>query len=153
VRVESTANAADQQAAAIGRLCRERDADVTLLAGDEERAVWQEHDDRVWGRDSDDSEERAVASSVATISVLPTRVREALDAAARAVGDAGLEWRAGGRAALGVVLIAATGDPARHAIALGRVGAAVHGLGGTIAVRSQVPDVERVSTAVGAAEQ
>ena len=91
IRFESTARAADMQADAAASLCLAQGAQAVVVAGDEERSLWNEYDRNVWGG--------AVEGVVAKVSVLPTEVADLLDQAGASL--------AAGRAALGVLYLRA----------------------------------------------
>ena len=95
VRFESTEHAADEQADALSRLCRQHDAAPTTLTHDREAAAWREHEASIWSGEA----------IVVKIAVLPTEVADALDRVERVAGRHAVEYRAGGRAALGVLFV------------------------------------------------
>ncbi len=79
------------QADAAASLCLAQGAQAVVVAGDEERSLWNEYDRNVWGG--------AVEGVVAKVSVLPTEVADLLDQAGASL--------AAGRAALGVLYLRA----------------------------------------------
>ena len=89
IRFESTARAADMQADAAASLCLAQGAQAVVVAGDQERSLWNEYDRNVWGG--------AVEGVVAKVSILPTEVADLLDQAGASL--------AAGRAALGVLYL------------------------------------------------
>ena len=112
VRFETTATAAEEQAASVLSLAATHGATARLLDGAGESAVWSEHAARV-GSDT---------ATLLRVSALPTQVGPLLgilDAQ-----TAGVSWRLAGRALLGVILITLEGDGA----AVSRVIAAVRQL-------------------------
>lgn len=117
VRFETTATAAEEQAAAVLSLAARHGATATLLDGARESAVWLEHETRP-GSDT---------ATLVRISALPTQVGPLLgllDAE-----TAGVSWRLVGRALLGIILVTLDGDAA----GVSRVIAAVRQLTATTA--------------------
>lgn len=75
------------------------------------------------------------------MSVLPTRAAPLIDRAFAALSGLRIEWRFSGRVALGVLLVAIAGEPARHREAVVELKRLVSELGGTATVHSRVPGV------------
>ncbi len=117
VRIESTPRAADRMAAAAAALLAKAPAEVVILDGDREAAVWRDH------------AATDPADSLVAASVLPTRLA-ALLAALQADAREAAPWRAVARAALGVVEVCIGGDPAAQAHAIEQVRRRVHEAGG-----------------------
>lgn len=112
VRFETTATAAEEQAAAVLSLAARHDAAATLLDAAGESAVWIDHGTRPGGD----------TATLLRVSALPTQVGPLLgllDAQ-----TAGVSWRLAGRALLGIILVTLDGD----ASAVSRVIAAVRQL-------------------------
>jgi glycolate dehydrogenase FAD-binding subunit len=108
VRFDSTEGAADRQAAAVGALCDAGGAEVGVANDATEHTLWQEHERIVWDGSAD--------AVVVKLSVLPTVVGDLLERGATAAAENGVELRAIGRAALGVLyfrLSGPAGGPAR----------------------------------------
>lgn len=117
VRFETTATAAEEQAAAVLSLAARHGATATLLDGARESATWIEHE----ARPSSDT------ATLVRISALPTQVGPLLGLLdAQTVG---VSWRLAGRALLGIILVTLEGD----ASAVSRVIAAVRQLTATTA--------------------
>ena len=132
VRFETTASAAEHQAATARRLAEGHGASVTIVDGDSERELWSLCDENIWG----------TGETVLKVSVLPTKIGALLDATAASLAAAGVDWHVGGRAALGVLYITLTGDSARHRDAINQLQPTVHDAGGTLVVHSTAPAVQ-----------
>jgi glycolate dehydrogenase FAD-binding subunit len=103
VRVESIEAAAEEQAAEIARMADSHGGAPTILARDEEAAVWEAHSRRPW----------TGAGAVMKITFLPTELAPTLAWLADTLRD--IEWELIGRAAIGVALVRIGGDASRQA--------------------------------------
>ena len=122
VRFETTSAAASRQAEALVALCKAA-ASATVIAGDEEHRLWQAYEARMW----------TGTGTLLKAAVLPAEVAGLLALLDRA----GLDYAAGGRAALGVLAIRLRGqDRAGHADCLQRLKGHAAPRGGRIRVDS-----------------
>jgi glycolate oxidase FAD binding subunit len=106
VRFETTEVAAQQQADAVVALANASGATSTIVAGDEEAALWADHAARPW----------AGEGAVVKITLLPGAVASTLTWLADATQ--GCEFDVVGRAGVGVLLARIGGDVERQARAL-----------------------------------
>jgi glycolate oxidase FAD binding subunit len=93
IRVETTGAAADRQAAAALKLCREQGAEASTLVDEAEAAIWR-------GLEADLS---PTEGTLVRLAVLPTQVADMLEHVERVSATEAIDYRAGGRAALGVL--------------------------------------------------
>ena len=100
VRFETTALAAAHMASRVGALLESHGASIEMAQSEREHAVWQEHDDRVWGE----------PGTIVKVSTLPSELSKVV-AVLEQSGDAA-GWSLAGRAAVGVLVVRLTGDPA-----------------------------------------
>jgi glycolate oxidase FAD binding subunit len=100
IRFETTSQAAERQAAAAAAICERHGARVTMLTGDDELTLWRDYETELWER----------RGTLAKISVLATQVGATLDRLADVCDTQSLDWRAGGRAALGVLIARVSGS-------------------------------------------
>jgi glycolate dehydrogenase FAD-binding subunit len=107
VRFETTEVAAQQQADAVVALANASGATSTIVAGDEEAALWAEHARRPW----------AGEGAVVKITLLPGAVVSTLSWLVEATQ--GCEFDLVGRAGVGVLLARIGGDVERQARVLG----------------------------------
>src|SRR4030095_15808027 len=103
VRFETTEVAAQQQADALVALANASGATSTIVAGDEEAALWADHAGRPW----------AGEGAVVKITLLPGAVASTLTWLADATQ--GCEFDVVGRAGVGVLLARIGGDVERQA--------------------------------------
>ena len=103
VRFETTEVAAQQQADAVVALANASGATSTIVAGDEEAALWAEHGRRPWVGDG----------AVVKITLLPGDIASTLTWLAEATQ--GCEFDVVGRAGVGVLLARIGGDVERQA--------------------------------------
>jgi glycolate oxidase FAD binding subunit len=102
VRFETTEVAAQQQADALATLANGSGATSTIVAGDEEAALWAEHARRPWAGDG----------AVVKITLLPSAVGPTLTWLADSMQ--GGEFDVVGRAGVGVLLVRIGGDVERQ---------------------------------------
>ena len=134
VRFETTEAAADRQAIATRELCAGRGVDAQIVMAEPEATVWREHERRLTPRDT---------AGVVRLAVLPTQVGDVLEHVARVSERHGVSCSAGGRAALGVLLIAIDGPSAESAAAsIDELRRNAWARGGSVVVRSAHPDVK-----------
>jgi glycolate oxidase FAD binding subunit len=95
VRFETTERAADRQAGSASTICLQQGAGVVTLGGEDEAAVWRAYESAVWGG----------GGVLLKVAVLPTRVGALLERLATLSEQNALEYRAGGRAALGLLYV------------------------------------------------
>jgi FAD/FMN-containing dehydrogenase len=108
IRFETTARAAEQQAGAAAAICERHASKVTTQAGHEESALWRSYASELWER----------RGTLARISVLPTEISATLDRLADVCARQSLDWRAGGRAALGILIVRICGSAEGQAEAI-----------------------------------
>jgi glycolate oxidase FAD binding subunit len=102
VRFETTASSAQQQAEAVVSMATGAGASATVAHGDDEEAVWADHQQRPWNGDG----------AVVKITLLPTAVPATLGWMADAMRDG--EYDVIGRAGVGVLLARIGGDVERQ---------------------------------------
>lgn len=112
VRYETTARVADVMADLTRDLLRRSGADAGILQDNDEALLWRDHQ----------AAESPARGLVVRLSVLPTASGQTLADVARLAGEFGVEWRATGRPALGVLRVQALGETS----AMQRFSAAVH---------------------------
>ena len=101
VRFETTARAAAQMASRVGALLESHGASIEMAQSEREQAVWQEHDDLVWGE----------PGTMVKVSTLPSELSKVV--AVLEQSGAGTAWSLAGRAAVGVLVVRLTGAPAQ----------------------------------------
>ena len=104
IRFETTPAAAEQQAEAACDLCKRHEAPTTVQQGDLERDTWRAYESQLWQRDG----------TLLKIAVLPSHVGDLIDVIERATASHSVDYRVGGRAALGVLFLKLRGDVERH---------------------------------------
>ena len=122
VRFETIEVAAGQQAAAVVQLAESASANATVIRGDEEASVWEDHYRRPW--DGDDSN-----GAVIKITLLPSDVAPTLAWLADATH--GLDYELIGRAGAGVFLARVGGDADAQASVLTDLRARIRPLSGS----------------------
>jgi glycolate oxidase FAD binding subunit len=128
VRFETTAQAAERMAESITGVCADAAATPTIVAGETEAQVWQQHRDAVW----------QPSHTVAKVSLLPTEVGPLLAALDR---HSAAQWAVAGRAALGVLIIALEGEPAALVSALQTLDQQATAAKGFVSLLQASPDV------------
>jgi glycolate oxidase FAD binding subunit len=93
VRFETTEAAASQQASAARDLCRARGIDASIVSGNAETALWQEHQ----------ADLSSHGGALVRVAVLPTQVGDMLEHVDRVAANHGLACTVSGRAAVGVL--------------------------------------------------
>jgi FAD/FMN-containing dehydrogenase len=126
VRFETTQDAATTQATAVADLCARHGAVTTIVDGKEEAAVWSVHEERV----------SSARGTLLRVAVLPTDVLAILDVLAHSASVHRIEWRAGGRAALGVLDIHLSNPVDHHAAVVSDLRRAVETRGGSVVVKA-----------------
>jgi len=132
VRFESTAAAADRQAATVADLCSQQHAQCAIVANQEETQLWTAVADRTW----------RVPGTRLNVHVLPTDVPAMLDELARSATRHAVEWNAGGRAALGVIHARLAGQGEHHAAIIADLRTKARARGGSLIVRSTDPSAD-----------
>jgi glycolate oxidase FAD binding subunit len=128
VRFETTEAAAEQQAAVAAGLCERHGAGTRLLAGDEESVLWHDWVARPW-------REQAVIK----LTVAPADVGFVLARLDALTAEHGLTWRAGGRAALGVLVAGLSGEVGAQAALLATLREEVVAIGGWLVLLAAQP--------------
>ena len=105
VRFETTEGAAGAQVKIAAGLCEQFGATTHVVAGQAEADAWRAHESRIFG----------MPGTVVKVAVLPTDVGDLLASIQRLTSNASVECEISGRAALGIVLLRLSGDPAPHA--------------------------------------
>lgn len=131
VRFESTATAADAQAAHVAGLAPVHGMDATLVQGADEAEVWADYE----------AAYRPDSGTMLKVGVLPGQVAAVLESIAAQARAGGLAWRAGGRATLGVLLVHVDGAAASVATFAGALRSAAAAAHGHVAVLSAPADV------------
>lgn len=140
IRLETTQAAADRQANAALTLCRDRGADASIVVDEAETTIWREREARL----------RPTDGTLVRLAVLPTQVADALDHVERVAARQAIEYRVGGRAALGVLLIrlggsdttGPTSDPEKHAAAVEDLRRNAWARGGSAVIVAAAPAVK-----------
>jgi len=104
IRFETTPAAAEQQAAAACELCKRHEASATVLQGALEDEAWRAYEAQVWRTEG----------TLLKIAVLPSHVGDLVELIERATASRSVDYRVGGRAALGVLFLKLRGDVERH---------------------------------------
>jgi glycolate oxidase FAD binding subunit len=134
VRFETVAASAERQAAVAAGMCARHGATTEILEDHDEAEVWRAY-----------REAYAATTTLVKLSILPRRLSDMVRRVESAAVDHQCNWRLGGRAGEGVLLLALTGEPDALArtISIARHGAGEGGgtavvLAGDRAVKSQV---------------
>jgi glycolate oxidase FAD binding subunit len=130
VRFETTPVAAEQQAGAAAQLAVEAGGIIAIRSGAEEEGVWSDYV-RLWDQ----------PGTLVKAAVLPTEIPATLASLREAAERVGVTFRAGGRAALGVLYVLLEGAAEGHAEVLEDLRRAARQRGGHAVV-------ERAGTAV-----
>jgi glycolate oxidase FAD binding subunit len=104
IRFETTPAAAEQQAAAACDLCARHEAPTTVLQGVLEREAWRSYESQLWQTEG----------TLLKIAVLPSHVGDLVDLIERATASHAVDYRVGGRAALGILFLKMRRDVERH---------------------------------------
>jgi glycolate oxidase FAD binding subunit len=105
IRFETTKAAAEHQSAAAASIAERGGASAAVLSGDAEMDVWRAHESGLWTADG----------TLLKLAVLPSDVWTMLEQTERLIADRAVGYRAGGRAALGVVFVRLSGHVEAHA--------------------------------------
>ena len=103
VRFETIEIAADQQAAAVLKLAEAAGVGASVLLGEREQMLWQEHNGRLWHGDG----------AIVKVTLLPSDVAPTVGWLADAMR--GVDYGVIGRAGVGVLFVRIGGDTARQA--------------------------------------
>ena len=103
VRFETIEPAAQQQADALARLARSAGGDASIVPGEDEGQLWNDHRRRPWDREG----------AVIKITLLPNAVGSLIAWLAESAG--GADYEVVGRAGVGVLLARVGGDAERQA--------------------------------------
>lgn len=133
IRFETTPAAAEQQAAAACDLCKRHEAPTTLLQGLVERDAWRSYEARLWDTEG----------TLLKIAVLPSHVGDLVDLIERATASHSVDYRVGGRAALGVLFLKLRGDVERHMEIVREVRQTAAARGGSAVLLSTPVSTER----------
>jgi glycolate oxidase FAD binding subunit len=139
IRIETTEAAADRQAAAVLKLCGEHGADASTVVDEAETEIWRGLEAYLSPTDG----------TLLRLAVLPTHVADMLEQVERVSARHGIEYRAGGRAALGVLLCRLGGsateprsDQETHATAVEELRRKARAGGGSAVIVSAAPAVK-----------
>jgi glycolate oxidase FAD binding subunit len=140
IRVETTEAAADRQAAAALKLCHEHGAEASTVADEAETAIWRGVEARLSPADG----------TLMRLAVLPAHVADMLEQVERVAATHAIEYRVGGRAALGALLCRLGGsdrtgprsDRETHAAAVEELRRQARAGGGSAVVVSAATDVK-----------
>jgi len=133
IRFETTPDAAEQQAAAACDLCKRHEAPTAVLQGIFERNAWQSYEAQLWHTEG----------TLLKIAVLPSHVGDLVDLIERAAASQSIEYRVGGRAALGVLFLKLRGDAGRHMEIVQEVRRTAAARGGSAVLLSTPVPIER----------
>ncbi len=131
VRFETTLLAADRQAAAVCEICTQDaalSASATIVADETEADVWRRYEARVW----------RASGTLLKVAVLPTDVSHLLECLERMSQAHGVEYRAGGRAALGVIYVRLTMNEDHHANLVADLRREASARGGSVVVHTRL---------------
>ena len=95
VRFDSTERSAEHQAAAASAIAERRGARASVLTSDAEAGLWRTQESALWGSEG----------TLIKMAVLPSDVPAMLEHVERLSASRSVAYRAGGRAALGVVFV------------------------------------------------
>jgi glycolate oxidase FAD binding subunit len=132
VRFETTADAADRQGAAVKDVCALQRLTpgsvpaVSVVSGQQEAEVWRAHETRIWGGNG----------TLLKICVLPTKVSRLLTDLDQLASGSGIEYCAGGRAALGVLYVRLTSHCERHPSVVNELRQKAAATGGSLVIAS-----------------
>jgi len=133
VRFETTAAAAEEQARSIATLSASAGAACSILAGAEEQTLWDEYERRVW----------LSSGSLVRLSVLPSNVSPVVERISELCAADNIDYRIGGRAALGVLHLWLDGPDTSVQPAIKRIREFVHGGGGSTVVTGPLAESSR----------
>jgi glycolate oxidase FAD binding subunit len=133
IRFETTPDAAEQQAAAACDLCKRHEAPTVVLQGIFERNTWQSYEAQLWHTEG----------TLLKIAVLPSHVGDLVDLIERTAASHSIEYRVGGRAALGVLFLKLRGDAGRHMEIVQEVRRTAAARGGSAVLLSTPVPIER----------
>lgn len=133
IRFETTPAAAEQQAAAACDLCTRHEASTTVLRGDLEGEAWRAYEAQLWHTEG----------TLLKIAVLPSHVGDLVELIERASATHSVDYRVGGRAALGVLFLKLRGEVERHMDIVQDVRRTAAGRGGSAVLLSTPVPVER----------
>jgi glycolate oxidase FAD binding subunit len=133
IRFETTPDAAEQQAAAACDLCKRHEAPTAVLQGIFERNAWQSYEAQLWHTEG----------TLLKIAVLPSHVGDLVDLIERAAASHSVDYRVGGRAALGVLFLKLRGAAGRHMEIVQEVRRTAAARGGSAVLLSTPVPIER----------
>jgi glycolate oxidase FAD binding subunit len=133
IRFETTPAAAEQQAHAACDLCKRHEAPATVQQGDLERDTWRAYESQLWQTDG----------TLLKIAVLPSHVGDLIDVIERATASHSVDYRVGGRAALGVLFLKLRGDVERHMEIVREVRRTAVAHGGSVVLLSTPVSIDR----------
>ena len=133
IRFETTPAAAEQQAAAACDLYKRHEAPATVLQGAFERDAWRSYEAQLWHTEG----------TLLKIAVLPSHVGDLVDLIERATASHSVNYRLGGRAALGVLFLKLRGDVERHMEIVREVRQTAVARGGSAVLLSTPVSIER----------
>jgi len=137
IRFETTPAAADQQAAAACEACERHQAPTRVLQGDTEADTWRSYEAQLWHTEG----------TLLKLAVLPSDVGDLVDLVERATASRAIDYRLGGRAALGVLFLKLRGNVERHMeIAADLRRAAAARGGSAVIVSTPVSGAQRIDT-------
>jgi glycolate oxidase FAD binding subunit len=124
VRFETTPVAAEQQAGLVCEIGASHGGVVTVLDGQDEADAWQHYEERTW----------APGGTIVKLSALPTRAHQVFEKLPELIAKHGIECRAGGRVALGVLYFRVPGRTSGHAAVVRELRDMAVALGGSLVV-------------------
>jgi glycolate oxidase FAD binding subunit len=133
IRFETTPVAADKQAAAACELCAQHRASTTVLQDASEDEAWLSYERHLWRTDG----------TLLKIALLPSDVGEMVDLVQRAAASRAVDYRLGGRAGLGVLILRLQGQDAAHMEIAREVRQAAVSHGGSVVLISTSVPLER----------
>ena len=104
VRLESTELSAEHQSAAAVAIAGRRGTNALVVTGDAETELWRTRESAVWTSEG----------TLIKVAVLPSDVPAMLEHVARLSASGSVTYRAGGRAALGVLFVRLSGRAETH---------------------------------------
>lgn len=137
IRFETTPAAADQQAAAACEVCKRHQAPTLVLQEESEADTWRSYEAQLWRTEG----------TLLKIAVLPSHVGDLVELVERATASRSIDYRLGGRAALGVLFLKLRRGIERHMEIVGELRRTAAARGGSAVILSTpVSTAQRIDT-------
>jgi glycolate oxidase FAD binding subunit len=131
VRFETTPIAAEQQVGLVCEIGASHGGVVAVLDDRDEADAWQQYEERIW----------APGATIVKLSALPTRALQLFERVPEIMTRHEIDWRAGGRVALGVLYFRLPGRTTRHVAVVRELRAMAAAIGGSVVVERAEPGV------------